>query len=481
MPPLSFSTLFPRPRPFQQQLPKKQQQQQQQRRRRIVKMSCFSLLLLSRRAMAMTMTIPTTRRSLMIDSKPIHFIMAPMVSASDAPFRQLCRNYGVDLCYTQMLHARLLVQTKSFQRNHFDFIPYDDLLPSQQICIAGMEQYHQKDRQESGPLIVQLAGSDPTIMVDAAQILIQQAPNIVTGIDVNLGCPQGIARKGNYGAFLMEQEEDHVMTILTTLRQQLPSHISVSAKVRLPLTDKAMTERMVKLMNTGIDFITIHGRTLQENKTLVRAVHTDRMRLAIDTCRSVRHDIPVVANGGIEHYSDVQRMIQQTGASAMMSSEGLLETPNLFQGPSPTHPRDMFQQQVKFAREYIMLAAQSPPLPGTCGMEGGSFNVVRGHLFKILHRYLQPHLREQLVQMQSLLEALAWLEELETWFDTDDKLINDTTTSWYRRHWAANARIEQLRTPKPLAILTNQEKKKAMQLRIATLKAERGKDPMTAV
>ena len=279
----------------------------------------------------------------------------------------------------------------------------------------------------------------------------------------------------------MEQQEDHVMTILTTLRQQLPSHISVSAKVRLPLTDKALTERMIKLMNTGIDFITIHGRTLQENKTLVRAVHTDRMRLAIDTCRSVRQDIPVVANGGIEHFTDVQRMTQQTGASAMMSSEGLLEIPNLFQGPSPTHPRAMLQQQVHFAREYVMLAARSPPLPGTCGTDGGSFNIVRGHLFKLLHRYLQPHLRATLVQMQSLLEALSWLEELEAWFETDDKLINDTTTSWYRRHWAANARIEQLRTPKPLPIVTNQEKKAAMQLRIATLKAERETNPVTAV
>lgn len=430
--------------------------------------------------------------------------MAPMVSASDYPYRLLCRQYGVDLCYTQMLHARNVVNAKAFRDYHFDFMDgdhhpgrssrrrhYEDLLPSQQLCIAGMEDqlYTNSRHVEGGPLMVQLAGSDPNTMVSAAKIILDAAsPNTVTGIDVNLGCPQGIARKGNYGAFLMEDDEDVVMDVLTALRQNLPEHIQVSAKIRLPAngSDDVLKHRMHRLMATGIDFLTIHGRTLHENKTTVGAVHTDKMKLAIDTCRSVRpNDFPIVANGGIEHFPDVQRMLDETGASAIMSSEGLLETPNLFvQNPPVTDPRVMLMQQLTFSREYLYYCAQHPPLPGSLGVQYGSFNVVRGHLFKFLHRYMAPDLRDQLANsnMNTLVEALAWVDRVEETYirDNGDLLKNNNNTnavSWYRRHWAANAQVKMRETNQQALILTNnltlEEKKAAMQARIATLKEQR--------
>jgi tRNA-dihydrouridine synthase 1 len=49
--------------------------------------------------------------------------------------------------------------------------------------------------------------------VDAAQLVVDRATLTVSGIDLNLGCPQGIARKGRYGVFFMEQEEDLVCNI----------------------------------------------------------------------------------------------------------------------------------------------------------------------------------------------------------------------------------------------------------------------------
>ena len=426
---------------------------------------------------------------LIINEKPIHSIMAPMVAASDYPFRLLCRQHGVDLCMTQMMHARNCLKSRDFQLAHFDFIDrpstansdsrlYEHLLPSQQSCIAGMEEYLYTGAHhvEGGPLIVQLAGSEPTLMVDAAQLILDQAPAIA-GIDVNLGCPQGIARKGKYGAFLMEQQEHVVMDILSALRRNLPEHVKVSAKIRLPAngSDDILKERMKKLMATGVDFVTIHGRTLHENKTLVGAAHLDKVRLAIDTCRQVRpNDFPIVANGGIEQYSDIQKVLTLTSASAIMSSEALLETPNVFSEPSnvDNNPAALFSQQLQFARDYLYYAAQHPPLPGTTG---GSFNIVRGHLFKFLHRYMQPELRDKVAKLQSIFEALLLLNEFEEFYrNQNEQLLAQCTTSWYRRHWAANERVNSRKHLEPI-IAPLEERKLVMQARIAKLKEQRNK------
>jgi tRNA-dihydrouridine synthase 1 len=124
--------------------------------------------------------------------------------------------------------------------------------------------------------------------VDAAQLVVDRATLTVSGIDLNLGCPQGIARKGRYGVFFMEQEEDLVCNISSQLRLSLPTHVKVSAKIRLPLDgDLVFKSRIAKLVDSGIDFLTIHGGTLKENKVTVGPCHLDKIRLAISTRRAL--------------------------------------------------------------------------------------------------------------------------------------------------------------------------------------------------
>jgi tRNA-dihydrouridine synthase len=171
--------------------------------------------------------------------------------------------------------------------------------------------------------------------------------------------------------------------------------------------------------------------------------------LAVETAHKVDPNFPIVANGGMENYDDVKSIIESTGAVAAMSSEALLETPNLFLKSSKhLTPRELLKQQLSFSRDYLGICADvMPPVPGILGpKKGGSFCAVRGHLFKFLHRYLNEHpdLREELASpnpmRNSISQALDLVNELEERYnilseeELEARRSSLPESSWYRRH-----------------------------------------------
>jgi hypothetical protein len=215
---------------------------------------------------------------------------------------------------------------------------------------------------------------------------------------------------------------------------------------------------------------------LVENKTSTGAVHVNKLKLAVDAAQNV----PVICNGGVEHHTDIKRLLQETNSAAYMSSEALLETPNIFSKDSTSlPPRELFQQQVDMAQEYIDVCAIYPPLPGVLGGHG-SFCIVKGHLFKILHRYLHQHtdIRDQLNTSTRLTDAVAILNQLSCRYQNDEDYNSCPScgedSSWYRRHWAANSRVHQRnRQGQAKPEQTVEEKKKEMKQRISELRKGR--------
>ena len=430
---------------------------------------------------------------------PITSVMAPMVAASDYPFRHFLRKHcGVQLTYTQMIHSKNFCATAKFRKAHLDLWEaggtYNELFPSQQVCLGDdTDRLLTEAPHRGAPVMVQLAGHSVDMVVEAALRIMDHTDGEVTGFDLNCGCPQGIARKGRYGAHLMEEDDGLVCQILSALRSALPPNTAVSAKIRLPLDDHTLQDRIPRLVQTGINFMAIHGRTLVENKTTVGAVHTDRIRLAIEAAHRVDPQFPVVANGGMETYRDVQTILKATGAVAAMSSEALLETPNIFMPESlDLLPRERMEQQFRFARQYLEICSTvAPPVPGVLGTskyKGGSFVVVRGHLFKFLHRYLQeqPDLRDRLTKegdLTSIPQALALMEELyeryanvseDEWETLGSSSPN---ASWYRRHRKPGRQVHQkevkLRSSlAPGTGLSVEERKQLIQERIQRLKIQ---------
>jgi tRNA-dihydrouridine synthase len=388
--------------------------------------------------------------------------MAPMVGASDYPFRYFLRKYhGVDLTYTQMLHSKNLVNDKSFRQCHLDLweagTTYPHFLPTQLQSLEGLSIPNGPPEKDFSPNIVQLAGHDVDMVVKAATVVLEHANGPLSGIDLNLGCPQGIARKGNYGAFLMEADFNRVCEILTALRRAMPSETAVSAKIRLPVDDEILKERIPRLLATGINFMTVHGRTIYENKTKGGACHVERIALAVKLAHEIDPNFPVIANGGMETYEDVQEILQSTGAVAAMSSEALLETPNIFkQSSAHLTPRELLDQQFSFAWDYLDVCAEvAPPLPGSLGGANvGSCTVMRGHLIKFLHRYLQqqPDMRDGMSgrdAVKNIVQVRAWVDELYGRYDrmSEEELnaceASSPQSSWYLRHRKPERRVHQ--------------------------------------
>ncbi|CAB9522278.1 synthase [Seminavis robusta] len=328
-------------------------------------------------------------------------VVAPMVDQSDYPFRLLCRRYGANVSFTPMMNAGLLVRQQSYK---------EKFLPRQQ---------HANDR----PLIAQLAGHDPLILEQAAKLLLPY----VDGIDLNCGCPQGIAKRGFYGAFLLEDEQ-----VLLKCVKHLVKTISkpVTVKVRvLPEGDDASLRLYHKLANCGIHLLTIHGRT--RHQLHVQTGKAD-WNIIQRTVQELGHRIPIFANGNIGSYDDVQRCLDETGVDGVMSSEALLEYPALFDATA------MRMGRIQMAKEYLLLAKQYPP---QIGHQGSGIKCLKAHI----HRFLHPDLESAFnstdhILRQRVAQAADWqvlwdtVEFIEQKQKQEEHKVEEEELSWYMRH-----------------------------------------------
>lgn len=125
------------------------------------------------------------------------------MAASELPFRLLARKYGAQLCYTPMLHSGVLTNAPKRARTAFYTCKEDEPLIVQ-------VEYRGQHGVTSCTLTTtfwsvcvrpsQLCGDDPTTVLTAAKLVQDRC----MAVDLNLGCPQKIAKRGHYGAFLLE-------------------------------------------------------------------------------------------------------------------------------------------------------------------------------------------------------------------------------------------------------------------------------------
>lgn len=265
------------------------------------------------------------------------YIVAPMVDQSEFAWRLLTRSFFPPelrrsvLCYSPMFHAKLFAESHRYRTQHFEPLkPAHGLLPQtpQQPPFGGVEAekaYLDGHPEIDRPLFVQFCANDPDHYLAAAK----HVQPYCEAVDLNLGCPQGIAKRGNYGAFLQE-DWDTIYKLINKLHRELD--IPVTAKIRVQETREKTLEYAKMILSAGASCLTVHGRR--------REMKGHATGLADWTMiKYLREQLPpdtvIFANGNILQHDDIQDCLDATGADAVMSAEGNLYDPSIFAKAPP--------------------------------------------------------------------------------------------------------------------------------------------------
>ena len=235
------------------------------------------------------------------------------------------------VAYTPMLHARLFSETPKFRGNHFQplrtpLASHPDPADPPKTADAYLDGNPSLDR----PLFVQFCSNEPEELLKAAKYV---AP-YCDAVDLNLGCPQGIARKGHYGAFLQE-DQDLIYRLINKLHLELD--VPVTAKIRILETREKTLAYAKNVLDAGASILTVHGRVREQKGHNTGLADWSVIRYLRET---LPKDTVLFANGNILRKEDVDRCLEETGADGVMSAEGNLYDPSLFADPPEEGERE---------------------------------------------------------------------------------------------------------------------------------------------
>lgn len=239
----------------------------------------------------------------MIDSKrKSHLVLAPMQGLVDAPMRDLLtRIGGFDACVTEFVRITHTVHSKATWLKYMPELAWQNCTP------AGV------------PVTLQLLGSDAENMaVNALQAVACGADKI----DLNFGCPAPTVNKHAGGAVLLK-EPARIEAIVRTLRQQLPGHVKLSAKMRLGYEDKSLALECARAIEAGgAQGLTVHARTKVEGYE--PPAHWEWLARIAQVV-----SIPLTANGDVFSLADYVAIKEASGCARVMLGRGAVMVPDL--------------------------------------------------------------------------------------------------------------------------------------------------------
>ena len=231
-------------------------------------------------------------------------VLAPMEGVTDAPMRAfLTERGGFSFCVSEFLR---ISQDVPYLRPFIDHVP----------------ELRNGARTPSGtPVHFQLLGGNPEKLALAAHRACEAG---AFGVDLNFGCPSPTVNGNDGGATLLKYP-DRIRLIVAAVRQAVPAHLPVSAKLRLGWdTMDAIHLNSERAAEGGASWITIHGRTKVQGYT--PPAYWGPIG---EINRRLGSSVPIVANGDIWTIEDFERCREQTGCEHFMLGRSALADPFL--------------------------------------------------------------------------------------------------------------------------------------------------------
>lgn len=221
--------------------------------------------------------------------------LAPMAGVTDRAYRALCVRYGAELVTTELISAKAV--TMGDQRT---------------FKLASLTE-------DESPAAIQIFGSDPAVMGEAAYRLMSLSPAM---IDINMGCPVHKIIRNGEGCALM-RDIDKAATIVAEVVKSVS--VPVTVKMRIGMDENSLNAPQLALacQQAGAAAVTVHGRT------------RDKMYSGTSDCgeiRKVKHavNIPVIASGDVGLTLTADEAYSRTGADGLAVGRAAMGAPWIF-------------------------------------------------------------------------------------------------------------------------------------------------------
>ncbi|KAJ2908235.1 tRNA-dihydrouridine synthase 2, partial [Coemansia aciculifera] len=249
-----------------------------------------------------------------------------MVRVGTLPMRLQAQQYGADLMWGPEIVDKSIVGSERVVDDKTGVIAY----------VKGGKDIFTTHPSERQKVIFQMGSAAPETALAAAKHIEQD----VSGIDLNCGCPKRFSIQGGMGAALMA-DPPRLCSILDVLVKNID--LPITCKIRVFDNIEKTLDLVRQIAATGISALTVHCRTKNMRP------HEKAMWNRLNDVVSELPDLPIILNGDIFEYADVQRAREETGATSVMTARGAAANPSIFRSEGMLPAMDAAREYTKFA------------------------------------------------------------------------------------------------------------------------------------